>query len=269
MRKTVWLGLVIVFAFISVVMIILTGRTREGNSMETPWTSNQLNVLTTMGVTQDRIEKRSLTAMEEQTLTALAQAEQYLARCYPESEFTFLQLGGPMPPHQAIIFQVREEATQATFEMNLYEPTPPDSAWKITDEFFRLAQAEAVGDYIAALLREGGLTQSAACTILLGQYDDTYHTDQSIAEQVAAGNTYGIRASVFLLDEADAGAAANRVQDILSAHGLAGGVDVYLMKEFPEGKASPDWIWPDEEKRVIEKRFVTVHLTSATERGEE
>lgn len=224
-------------------MLMLTSSctTTEGNNMNQTWTQNQLNVLGSTLIAQERIDDGKLLPSEVRLMNIVAKVEDYLAQRYPGETFVIHGLKDVLFQSDRLSMRVSDSAG-ASFHMVTNTAKEDLSDLAITDGYYPLVKDAQAKEYVLDLLEDAGMAGGKTTAWLYGSFDAAYDPALSMTESIAQGLGYGVFGNVFLPKAGNENVTADSLTAALCGKGLTGSLSVWVMDMLPEGEPAAAWV---------------------------
>ena len=209
--------------------------------MDQAWTQNQLNVLQSTLIDQERINSGDLQAGEQRLVDITTALEKYLVARYPDHSFVLLGLKDVFFQADTLSFRAVDEQGHE-FHMVATAKQADLNDLTFTDGYYPIMMDTQVKQYTLQLLENAGIPGGKTTVWIYGAFNDAYNPALSIEDSIAEGHAFQVSGNIFLSKGNVPSVSAEELTNALSGKGLTGTLSVWIMDVLPEGNAAATWI---------------------------
>lgn len=197
------------------------GMDRAGYTGDGPvLTDNQRRVLLADGADPQRLDQGVLSPAEQNLLTFLAFAEDFMAGRYPGEQFAFTGLNTCMI-HQTSVVLYAQPASRPEASIAVRVARDGDGGLSATESYFNLLRQDELNAYVDGLM--GGMGFDARSDLALSALTDVLADPaQPLKDLLSGGLTVTVSGFVFMRPPARAAQRRAEIERTLQEAGLAG-----------------------------------------------
>lgn len=223
MRKGV-IWLVVVTVGLMAAILIWIGVVMEmPNNEELELTVDQRNVLLFAGVPQDRLDDRALLPSEMRLLEWLAQAQEFMAKRYPQEQFAFIGVDNTSSRREScFLHAVSASAPERTFTVKVTEE-------RCTESYYAIVKQAEMEEIVREAFAQAGVEAGLELTIN-SLYGLEFDPAEPLKQTLADGRLLSVGGFVYV-QAADLEALQQHLGKTLRAAGLCGGFALCQVKD--------------------------------------